>query len=562
MRLDRRLKINMVAVGLLFVLTLGWVIFTIVGGGGLAAPYKVTADFASTGGVFTNQEVTYRGVLVGQVGDLSLNEDGVDIVLEIESDWTDRIPADVVATVQSKSAVGEQFVNLTPLSSDGPTLQDGDRISRDRTKLPVDFQALLNSLDSVLRDIPPETTRRLVENLAGGLRDRSEDIATILQSLGTLSDAFADVAPQQQRLLENATRTGTAFLSTKDEFSRAIRAADDVLRGLGDEPEEIRAVLANNDRLAREGLALLARRDAQLHDGIRGLADLVDYQLRERNELLVKTLDYLPQFLHAIEDASVPWRSPDGSEFYRIRIGLVWDNVKSTWPCKYDLPNNYERQAHVRDPRQTLLNQKCEGTQASTLAMDGLLGALNSYADEDGAAPAIDLASLDLPASPALDTPGFMWPLVGPITSPFGPRDGRMHTGIDIDGELGDPVVAAGEGTVLLAGPYFDYGNAVIIDHGDGLTTLYGHLSQTAVVAGEIVARGDLIGLVGCTGNCTGDHLHFEVRVDGTPVNPIPYLPGGFLSTPALIGSDVPSPSIARSNEDATLPSANAEPKL
>jgi murein DD-endopeptidase MepM/ murein hydrolase activator NlpD len=199
--------------------------------------------------------------------------------------------------------------------------------------------------------------------------------------------------------------------------------------------------------------------------------------------------------------------------------------------------------------------------------MDGLLDTLHSYEAEDAAAPLIDLAALDLPPSPSLDTPGFMWPLVGPITSPFGPRNGRMHTGIDIDGELGDPVVAAAEGTVLLSGPYFDYGNAVIIDHGDGVTTLYGHLSQTAVEPGQIVARGDLIGLVGCTGHCTGDHLHFEVRIDGTPVNPIPYLPGGFLTAPAFTDTNeeragVDDSTVVKPDEGAPAPPVNTAAAL
>jgi virulence factor Mce-like protein len=546
--------VNLVAVALLGILMVGWVLYSIVGGGGLSAPYRVTADFASTGGVFTNQEVTYRGVLIGKVGDLSLNDDGVDIVLEIDPDWKDQVPADVVATVQSKSAVGEQFVNLTPESSDGPMLQDGDVIPRERTNLPVDFQALLSSLDSVLQDVPPETTRRLIENLAGGLRDQSEDIQTILESLGTLSDTFADVAPEQQRLIQNATIAGSAFLSTKEEFSRAIRAADDVLRGLGDEPEETRQLFASNDRLARAGLALLSRRGADLHAGIKGLADLVDYQLRERTELLDKTLEYLPQFLHAIEDASVPWRSPDGREFYRIRVGLIWDNVESTWPCKYDVPLGYERHAHVRDPRKVVTDAKCRPATVPTVAMDGVIDALNSYAAEDLVAP-VDLTGLDLPAAPNIDLPGFMWPLDGPITSGFGEqREGHLHTGIDIDGELGDPVVAAGAGTVLLAGPYFDYGNTVIIDHGGGLSTLYAHLSTVTVAPGDVLARGDLIGLVGCTGNCTGDHLHFEVRVGGEPVNPIPYLPGAFL-TPVVVPETVKSPAPADAPIQTAAPS-------
>jgi phospholipid/cholesterol/gamma-HCH transport system substrate-binding protein len=228
----RKLLINLVAVGLLAVGMVAWVFFSLVGLG-TNKPYTVTADFAASGGVFINQEVTYRGVLVGQVGDMTLNDDGVEIELVIEPEWTDRIPADVLANVRSKSAVGEQFVNLTPQGESEETLQDGDVIDRARTSLPVDFQALLRSLDKVLVDVSPEQTARVIEELAGGLGGREEEIATILESLGTLSDAFASVADEQKTLLDNSTRAGTEFLRTKEEFAAAIAAADSVFEVAG-----------------------------------------------------------------------------------------------------------------------------------------------------------------------------------------------------------------------------------------------------------------------------------------------------------------------------------------
>jgi murein DD-endopeptidase MepM/ murein hydrolase activator NlpD len=120
---------------------------------------------------------------------------------------------------------------------------------------------------------------------------------------------------------------------------------------------------------------------------------------------------------------------------------------------------------------------------------------------------------------------GFIWPLNGAINSPYGPRWGRMHTGIDIDGYTGQPIIAAKEGVVVNASPYSGYGNAVIIDHGGGYGTLYGHMSSFAVGNGARVRQGQVIGYVGCTGTCYGDHLHFEVRVNGEPVNPMIYLP-------------------------------------
>jgi murein DD-endopeptidase MepM/ murein hydrolase activator NlpD len=120
---------------------------------------------------------------------------------------------------------------------------------------------------------------------------------------------------------------------------------------------------------------------------------------------------------------------------------------------------------------------------------------------------------------------GFIWPLNGPVTSGFGPRWGRMHTGIDIDGYTGQPIVASKAGTVILAAYYSGYGNAVIIDHGGGIATLYGHMSAFGVSGGQSVSQGAVVGNVGCTGSCTGDHLHFEVRVNGDPVDPLNYLP-------------------------------------
>jgi murein DD-endopeptidase MepM/ murein hydrolase activator NlpD len=117
-----------------------------------------------------------------------------------------------------------------------------------------------------------------------------------------------------------------------------------------------------------------------------------------------------------------------------------------------------------------------------------------------------------------------------PITSGFGPRthpiygDTRMHTGIDFGASAGTPIRAAADGTVVSAGPLGGYGNATVIDHGNGLATLYGHQSSIAVSPGQRVNRGQVIGYVGCTGLCTGPHLHFEVRVRGTPVDPMQYL--------------------------------------
>lgn len=123
-----------------------------------------------------------------------------------------------------------------------------------------------------------------------------------------------------------------------------------------------------------------------------------------------------------------------------------------------------------------------------------------------------------------------LWPVEGRVTSSFGEREdpfngeGAFHTGIDISAPYGEAIRAAGDGFVTAAGRANGYGREVIIDHGHGISTLYGHMSGFAVTAGDQVKRGQIIGYVGSSGRSTGAHVHYEVRIQNTPVNPHKYL--------------------------------------
>ncbi|MGH9037668.1 MAG: murein hydrolase activator EnvC family protein [Acidimicrobiia bacterium] len=120
---------------------------------------------------------------------------------------------------------------------------------------------------------------------------------------------------------------------------------------------------------------------------------------------------------------------------------------------------------------------------------------------------------------------GFIWPVKGVITSGYGHRWGRMHTGIDIAAPSGTPIQAAKEGEVIYADWLGGYGQLVAVDHGDSVVTLYAHQSKMAVAEGQEVTQGQVVGYVGTTGHSTGNHLHFEVRIDAHPRDPRPYLP-------------------------------------
>ncbi len=136
--------------------------------------------------------------------------------------------------------------------------------------------------------------------------------------------------------------------------------------------------------------------------------------------------------------------------------------------------------------------------------------------------------SAPLPAGPIRYGSGqFIWPVDGPVVSGFGMRWGQMHEGIDIAVPAGTPIRAAASGSVVLLQSEAEsggYGNFTCLDHGGGLQTCYAHQSSVAVSAGQSVSQGDVIGYVGCTGHCFGDHLHFEVRVNGAPTDPLGYL--------------------------------------
>ncbi len=122
------------------------------------------------------------------------------------------------------------------------------------------------------------------------------------------------------------------------------------------------------------------------------------------------------------------------------------------------------------------------------------------------------------------------WPVRGDVTSGFGERMNPMgsgsefHPGLDIAADEGAPIAAASAGRVISAGPDAGYGNLIIVDHGNGVTTRYGHCAQIYARVGEMVAAGQSIGAVGSTGRSTGPHVHFEVRVGDEPVDPMQFL--------------------------------------
>jgi len=139
-----------------------------------------------------------------------------------------------------------------------------------------------------------------------------------------------------------------------------------------------------------------------------------------------------------------------------------------------------------------------------------------------------------------------LWPVEGRLMSAFGGRtdpfsgEGAIHTGVDLEAPMGTPVRVAGDGVVVRADWEGGYGRLIIVDHGNGVQTYYGHLSRFDVLPGQEVRRGDVIGRSGASGRVTSPHLHYEVRMGGTPVNPYPYLARPGLASAVRTPKDLP----------------------
>jgi murein DD-endopeptidase MepM/ murein hydrolase activator NlpD len=173
-----------------------------------------------------------------------------------------------------------------------------------------------------------------------------------------------------------------------------------------------------------------------------------------------------------------------------------------------------------RDKRATLANVQ-EDKEAALAHMRDLQAESASLAARIRSAQSSSIVPAPTGAASAA---GYVWPVHGVLTSYYGWRWGRMHEGIDIAVSNGTPFVAAAAGTVIVAGWMGGYGNLVVVDHGGGVSTAYGHNTSVAAGVGQQVAQGQLIAYSGNTGNSTGPHVHFEVRINGAAVDPLGYL--------------------------------------
>ncbi len=238
MIIKRGVKIQLLIFAVITALTMAYTAVNIIGlgQGVLDLRYKVYLDLADSGGIFTNAEVTYRGVTVGRVGSLHLTPDGVRVELRINRDR--KVPAaGVQAYVLNRSGVGEQYVDLRP-AANGPSLKDGDFIRRDHTHLPVQTYELLHNVDQLVRTVNPKDLGTVIDELDKGLSGTGPDLQSLLDSNKKILDALDKTYPETIQLLNNGRTvldTQVAEGPTFREFSHNLASlTSEIKKGDGD----------------------------------------------------------------------------------------------------------------------------------------------------------------------------------------------------------------------------------------------------------------------------------------------------------------------------------------
>jgi phospholipid/cholesterol/gamma-HCH transport system substrate-binding protein len=231
--ITRRTRLQLLAFAVVALMGISYVGFNYVGLDRLllGTGYEVEADFADSGGIFVNAEVTYRGVAVGRVSDLQLTEDGVRVTLTIDPDTAD-IPADTEAVVATRSAVGEQYVDLRPADDDAPYLADGAVIPVERTAIPIPVEQLLLDVDELVTSLDPEDLRVVVQELGDAFEGAGDDLARLIDNGDLLLARAQESLPQTLALITDGRTvldTQVASRSAIEQWATDLRAVSDTL---------------------------------------------------------------------------------------------------------------------------------------------------------------------------------------------------------------------------------------------------------------------------------------------------------------------------------------------
>jgi murein DD-endopeptidase MepM/ murein hydrolase activator NlpD len=379
----------------------------------------------------------------------------------------------------------------------------------------------------------------LTGSAAGSLQDRQEEIQ---DKIAKLRQKIAAANERESVLTQEISSVTAKIRSLEDDVQRASARLDTIADELAVHKNRL-ALLTQIYQLQTQRLNLLERQFAaaerRLHRRIVAIyqeedPSAVDVLLNARGFAdMLDQLDYLNEI--GEQDRSIALQVASAKrQMARARAktnGLRKDVSQTAKAVEVRLDAELEVRNQLVSVQEELAGARATKQRTLTTVQTSE----KEFLEE---AAALEQASRELaariqaaqggPVAPSVGTgvsaQGLMWPVNGTLTSTFGWRWGRMHEGIDVAAPAGTPIVAAASGTVILAGWMGGYGNLVVVDHGGGLSTAYAHMSSFASSVGQAVSQGQVIGYVGSTGHSTGNHLHFEVRVNGAAVDPLGYL--------------------------------------
>jgi murein DD-endopeptidase MepM/ murein hydrolase activator NlpD len=384
-----------------------------------------------------------------------------------------------------------------------------------------DIQAIQNKIDSSRAELGQK------QDQLQHAKDRAGVLSTTIQRYGDRVDQLrGDVATLQNRIAIVETQLQKKAAELKEAKARLV---------------ELRARL-------KRSLRVLKQRLVDIYESNNPDAMTVILSAHGFNDLLSR-YDYLQQIQS--QDTSIAvrvkrLRNEEKETLDRVRAArdAIAAKQAELEQSQADLEARQSSLIDARQKDQQLLSQvqqtkdQLEGDIGSISAQ--IASQLQAKQEAEAAAAAAAAAAQEssstssggtsaAPAGPVQgeSSSGMIWPVNGPITSPFCEQRAweSCHPGIDISVPSGTPIHAAAAGTVAIAGPESGYGNYTCIDHGGGVSTCYAHQQSISVSVGQRVSQGQVIGYSDCTGLCFGPHLHFEVRVNGNPVDPMGYLP-------------------------------------
>lgn len=371
-----------------------------------------------------------------------------------------------------------------------------------------------------------ERTREQIESARADERDLADEISTQNEEIATVHGRIDALGAELQALEGELALARDRLRQTESELEEETRQLARLRRELA----------VAQERLAERAVEIYTTEQPDLlsivlgTDDLGGLLDQIELyeMLLDQDSRLIAQVELLRGDTARARQATLALRRRQARATAELAA-----RAEKRRTLQASMVAESDRLAAVRREREAALasiqvrrrdwEAEADALEAESRQLASLIAASSSPAPSSGGGDGYD-THFETPGGGAAGAGGLIWPLQGTVTSPYGMRWGRLHAGIDIVAPAGAPIVAAAAGTVIYAGWMGGYGLLVLVQHGNGLVTAYAHNSSVTVSQGQRVSQGQTVALVGCTGHCTGDHVHFEVRVGGSPVDPLGYL--------------------------------------